>query len=652
MTTMGRWLLDWLLAVVVRAVSWSVCRMPPGAGMALGNLGGALAYVLGGKRRRIGVANLTAAMADVMPLAARRRTIRRVYRHLAWSLVELLRFPRIGRDEIHRFVRVEGRHYVEEALARGRGAILLTAHFGNWELANLYAALVDRPLDVVVRQQGFPRLNALLDRYRQLHGSRIIRKGTATPQILEALVEGRLVGILADQDAGRRWLRVRLFDRITSFPKGSFLCALHAGAPILPVFIVRRRQRLHRIVVRPPLVVPEASRRQERRDIQALCQRYAQVLEGVVRRYPDQWLWLHKRWKSAPVERVAILSDGKAGHLQQGRAVARAVIEAQRARLTELEVDPALWRPREQVVEVVYRSRGHRLVWTAWVWARLPWAERIGAWAMTRQAWRTLEACAADVMIGCGAATTPALVWAGGVAMAKRVAVMAPKPFGPGRFDLVLAPRHDRYPSGPQVVRTATAPNLMAFEPPTAATTTSPPLIGVLIGGDTRRERLDVALADTVVRQLLEAARRLGAGLAVTTSRRTPEAVGRLLRERLGDQESCKRLLLAHERRVEGTAASLIAESRLVVVSSESASMVSEAVASGRPVVAFMLASNGHAPRKRAAFLNGLVREGRLAVVTANQLATEVQRQWERPAGGATHHDAEALIAAARRVVK
>ncbi len=648
---MGPWLIDWLLAWIVRVASWCFCLLPSSVGYTIGGWFGALAHALGGKRRRIGVANLTAAMADVMPLAKRQRTIRQVYRHLAWSMVELLRFPCVNPEKVHRYIEVEGRQHVEEALASGRGAIMLSAHFGNWELASFYTALIDRPLQAVVRQQGFPRLNALLDRFRELHGVRVIRKGSATPQILSSLKQGLLVGILADQDAGRRWLRVRMFDRVTSFPRGPFLCSLHAGVPILPVFIIRRGRSRHRIVVQPPLAMSEGKPRQERRDVQALCQRYAQALEVVVRKHPEQWLWLHKRWKSAPVERVLIVSDGKLGHLQQARAVARAVIEAQRARLPVLEVDPDIWRPREQVVEVAYRSRWRRAVWTAWVWAGLPGAARVGAWAMTRPAWRALEGAAADVMIGCGAGTVPALVWAGGVALAKRVAVMAPRPFGADRFDLVVVPRHDRYADASQVVRTATAPNLVAFDPPLVSPDQQR-VIGVLIGGDTRHERLSVTIAGALVEQLLEAARRLDASLAVTTSRRTPEAVGRLLRERLGGQPVCQRLLLAHEQRVDGTAAGLIADSRVVVVSAESTSMVSEAAASGRAVVAFTLETNGGMPRKRSEFLDGLVREGRLVVTESGAVAQALQQQWTRSSSGTAHRDAEVLIAAARRIVK
>jgi KDO2-lipid IV(A) lauroyltransferase len=178
-------------------------------------------------------------------------------------------------------------------------ALGLSAHLGNWELLSLAHRVTRYPLAVVVRPLDSPALQALAERVRRKAGVEIIAKRGALGPVLGALAAGRIVGVLLDQNATRReGVFVPFFGRPASTSRALAVLALRTGAPIVPIFTRRDPDGSHRVVVRPPLAPPETSDREQAVvELTAAC---ARAIEHAVRESPEQWLWMHDRWRTRP----------------------------------------------------------------------------------------------------------------------------------------------------------------------------------------------------------------------------------------------------------------------------------------------------------------------------------------------------------------
>ncbi len=196
-------------------------------------------------------------------------------------------------------IAIDGNEHLKAALASHGRALLLTAHLGNWELLTLANRLLGYPLTVVVRPLDSAVMNAAAERLRRKTGVEIIAKRDALRPILAALRDGRVVGILLDQNASRReGVFVPFFGRAASTSRGLAVLAVRTGTPVVPVFIRREGPGRHRVVIRPAVGVPETSDVESA--ITELTARCTAAIEAAVRETPEQWLWLHDRWRTRP----------------------------------------------------------------------------------------------------------------------------------------------------------------------------------------------------------------------------------------------------------------------------------------------------------------------------------------------------------------
>ena len=289
--------IDDILCRIVTGLGMAVRIMPLKLALGFGSGLGKLGYLLAPKRNRLAYENLKLAFKkeDKKVFTA---IIRGVYSNLCMNLIELLRFPLFNSGNISQYVDVRGAEHLNGALKKGKGVIMLTAHFGNWELASLTATLMGYHVKVLAREQKFERLNKLLNSYRQLKGGEVIPKGMAIREIVRHLKENGIIGILSDQDGGRRGVFVDFFGRPASTPAGAVEFALRTGCLVLPGFIIRENGGKHHINIEPPLNINVYADEEEA--VREGLQNFASILESYVRRYPDQWLWLHNRWKTSP----------------------------------------------------------------------------------------------------------------------------------------------------------------------------------------------------------------------------------------------------------------------------------------------------------------------------------------------------------------
>lgn len=243
--------------------------------------------------RRVALRNLSLALPEKTP-AEHARIVDGVFRSIARMLVAFSRFPRITRANVHRWIRYEGYEHFERALARGKGVLFATAHLGNWELSAFSHALMAEPMYVVVRPLDNSRIDALVESRRAASGNRLIAKKDFARPILRALRQNAAVGILVDQNAGLAdGVFVDFFGLPACAGAGFAKMAAHSGATVIPGFALwSEDEKKYVLRFYPPVEITGDAAR----DTQAL---HAQ-LESVIRQYPDQWLWLHRRWKTRP----------------------------------------------------------------------------------------------------------------------------------------------------------------------------------------------------------------------------------------------------------------------------------------------------------------------------------------------------------------
>jgi Kdo2-lipid IVA lauroyltransferase/acyltransferase len=269
-------------------------------GRRLGDLG----YALASRRRKLALANLARAFPDTA-LSARRRICRRSFQHLGVMAVELAGLLSRPLEATLRRIRIDGLEHLHSAMEEHGRALLLTGHLGNWELLPVACRLTSHRLSVVLRPLDAPWLDRLARRMRERSEVELIDKRAALRPVLRALAEGAMVGILLDQNASRReGVFVPFFGYPASTSKSLAVLALRTRTPIVPAFIRREDSGRHRVVIGAPLALP-ASGGDVEAAIVTLTARCSEAIETAIRRAPEQWLWMHDRWRTRPPQERA-----------------------------------------------------------------------------------------------------------------------------------------------------------------------------------------------------------------------------------------------------------------------------------------------------------------------------------------------------------
>jgi KDO2-lipid IV(A) lauroyltransferase len=286
------------VAGLVSLTGTLVGRLPPGFGYALGTgLGRAAYWILPG-RRRVVLDNLTLVYGDALSSTDRAVLARRCFEHLGVTTVECCRLFFGPAEQLLGRVRGRGTEHIGPALAKGRGIFFLTGHFGNWELLAATHGLAGLGLSVVVRPLDNPYLDALIARARERSGLHANSPGGAALGGRAALARGECIGILLDQDAGRGGVFVPFLGHAASTSRALAILALKTRTPVVPAFIHRLPDGGHELVLEPeiPLVITGDLDH----DILVNTARFTEAIERQVRSHPEQWFWVHRRWKSRP----------------------------------------------------------------------------------------------------------------------------------------------------------------------------------------------------------------------------------------------------------------------------------------------------------------------------------------------------------------
>jgi KDO2-lipid IV(A) lauroyltransferase len=258
-----------------------------------------VAYVLRPNLRRTAMFNLQLAFPE-MTDGDRRGIVRGMVRQLGWLAAEFSQFPKLTRENIERVVTVEGAENFDAAQRRGKGVLFLTGHMSAWELSSFAHALFGHPLHFLVRPLANRQVDELVNRYRCLSGNQPIEKNRSARTILKVLGAGGTVGILADHNTIiEEGVFVNFFGIPASTTAGLAKIALRTDAAIVPVFL-RWDHTKRKYILRFDSAVELRRTADEDIDVRENTAQFTGVIESYVRKYPDQWLWAHKRWKTRP----------------------------------------------------------------------------------------------------------------------------------------------------------------------------------------------------------------------------------------------------------------------------------------------------------------------------------------------------------------
>jgi KDO2-lipid IV(A) lauroyltransferase len=273
--------------------------LPRGLARAVGIGIAYLVYAVHRRLRKVGLRNLEMAMPQTTA-PERKQIVRGVFRTLGRQLADFCQFPRYDKDNIHTLAVHEGFEAFEAARARGKGVLFLTAHLGGWEIGSFMHSLHGNPMAVVVRPLDNRYLDRLVTGYRTMHGNTTFEKNEFARGLLSAMKAGETVGVLMDQNmTPPQGVFVDFFGIPACTASGIARVALRTDAAVVPAFTiwdpVLRKYRVH---FEP--AIPLIRTNDNESDVIANTGRFTKVIEEFVRKYPDQWLWVHKRWKTRP----------------------------------------------------------------------------------------------------------------------------------------------------------------------------------------------------------------------------------------------------------------------------------------------------------------------------------------------------------------
>jgi KDO2-lipid IV(A) lauroyltransferase len=258
-----------------------------------------LVYLLHFRLRQVGMRNLAMVFPE-KSLTERRRILRGVFSSLGRQLAELCQFPRYSAENIGDVVVYDGLDNFQKAYSRGKGVLFLTAHFGGWELSAFAHSLHGHWLHVVMRPMDNPYLDRLLQSYRTMHGNKVVAKDDFVRGLLAAMRAGETVGILMDTNmTPPQGVFVDFFGIPACTASGLARIALRTDAAVVPGFTIwEQGTGKYRLRFDPAVQLIRTGNLEA--DVIANTQKFTSIIEEYARRYPDQWLWVHRRWKTRP----------------------------------------------------------------------------------------------------------------------------------------------------------------------------------------------------------------------------------------------------------------------------------------------------------------------------------------------------------------
>ena len=253
-----------------------------------------LHYIFSARDRRITKENIKVIFPEKSEREIRRMRIR-MFRNFAKYLVDFFRFSKLDINYIKRNIKVENIHYIDEALSKGKGAIIVSAHLGNWELGGVVVALLGYPFWIVALPHKYRKVNDFFNFQRGSKGINVIPLGRAARQSLDILKKNRVLALAGDRDFSGKGIVSDFFGRPAIFPQGPAALSLKTGAKVIPGFMIRNEDDTFTFKFEKPLEF--ISTGDKNNDLIGLTVQYKNIFEDYIRKYPDQWYMFRKFWR-------------------------------------------------------------------------------------------------------------------------------------------------------------------------------------------------------------------------------------------------------------------------------------------------------------------------------------------------------------------
>ncbi|HEY3346914.1 MAG TPA: lysophospholipid acyltransferase family protein, partial [Nitrospirota bacterium] len=274
--------------------------LPYRTALRLGGFLGELAFVIDKRHQRLALNNIKESFKDFTDEQAE-ELARASFRNVGYTAFEFVQSWKFNKKFITDRVKFKNRQILDDAYAKNMGVVVLTGHIGNWEFLALNESIIGKPNGVVARPLDNPYLDKAVAKMRCRFGNIIINKNRGMRGIFRALDDGKAVGVLLDQNVRKNeGVFVDFFGRPACTNKGLALIAIKTKAPIIPAFIHRTGLDTHELVIGDPMPLVDTGDREA--DVLANTIAYTKTIEDFVRQYPDQWFWMHNRWKTKPEE--------------------------------------------------------------------------------------------------------------------------------------------------------------------------------------------------------------------------------------------------------------------------------------------------------------------------------------------------------------
>lgn len=279
-----------------RVLAFLIALLPLRAALSLAGFAGSVAYAVLPQYRLVTLRNLEYVFAGQKSREEIRAIAKNVFVNLAKNAVEMLNFPKLSASNIDRFVRIVNIDVVNSALAKGHGIVVVTGHFGNWELMPATLRIKGYAGSVIGRRIYFEKYDQFLNSLRKCHGVDVIYRDESPRKVLKVLKNNGIMGVVADQDVDSvDGVFVDFFGHPAYTPAGPVALAKVSGAALIPAFMIRSGDH-HRLVFENPVNLVDTGDKEK--DMVTNTQAWSSVIEDYIRRYPDQWVWMHRRWKT------------------------------------------------------------------------------------------------------------------------------------------------------------------------------------------------------------------------------------------------------------------------------------------------------------------------------------------------------------------
>lgn len=284
--------------ILIRAFSLLINLFPEGIALQIGRLLGGLAFYLDSNHRKVALQNLNLAFGNERSREELFLIAKRTFQNMGMAMVEFFRIPKMDQRIFKKKITIKGMENVKEIIEnRNNGVLLLLSHFGNWELMAVLPKFLGLPISVVTRPIKKNRwLDRMVSEIRRSCGIELINKEKASREILRHLSKKRFVGILIDQRAKRsECVWVDFFGKRAPTTPALAVLAMRTGAPVIPVFMVRNGFKKHTLIVEAPISLVRTG--DIKKDVVANTKIINDTLERMIRLYPEQWFWVHRRWE-------------------------------------------------------------------------------------------------------------------------------------------------------------------------------------------------------------------------------------------------------------------------------------------------------------------------------------------------------------------